>query len=233
MPIMDGFETADLLKINEKTKRIPIIFLTALSRDKKDVWKGYEKGAVDYIFKPIEPVLLKSKVRVFLEIYQKKDIELKYTKLKQANEELLNLFEDLNKREKSRQKEQKILDELSKTSKTSVSSQMHGSGPINKVDPEFYKSVINDFKKLIEQAIEAQIFKVDFSPTPKLNIMAEELGAYRAGPRDIMKIYLDASGVLINNDVTDEKKHNINKEAKILMIELMGILLSFYRAGYF
>jgi len=227
MPIMDGFETAELLMANEKTKHIPIIFITALSKDEKDVWRGYETGAVDYIFKPVEPAILKSKIRIFLEIYQKKEIEKKYSKLKQSHDVLKDIFK------KQDEQEQKTLDHLSRTTKTSVSAKMHGGGPVSEADPEFFDSVVNDFKRLTEKAIEAQVYKVDFNPSTELNNIAEELGEYRAGPRDVLRIFIKANEHLINKDETDEKKHNINNEAKLLMIELMGNLLSFYRTGYF
>jgi response regulator RpfG family c-di-GMP phosphodiesterase len=74
MPGMDGFETAGLMQGTEKTRHVPIIFVTAISTEQQHVFKGYESGAVDYLFKPIEPEFLKSKVRVFCELYRQKDI---------------------------------------------------------------------------------------------------------------------------------------------------------------
>ena len=61
MPDMDGFETAELMRGIEKTKHIPIIFVTAINKDQKYVFKGYEAGAVDYMFKPVDPEILNSK----------------------------------------------------------------------------------------------------------------------------------------------------------------------------
>ena len=55
MPRMDGFEVAELMRANKKIQKVPIIFVTAISKEKKYVFKGYECGAVDYLFKPIEP----------------------------------------------------------------------------------------------------------------------------------------------------------------------------------
>ncbi len=72
MPGMDGFETAELMRKNRYTETIPIIFVTAISKDKVHVFKGYKTGAVDYLFKPIEPFLLQSKVQIFLDIYYQK-----------------------------------------------------------------------------------------------------------------------------------------------------------------
>jgi signal transduction histidine kinase/HPt (histidine-containing phosphotransfer) domain-containing protein len=82
MPEMDGFETAELMRGNKETKRIPIIFVTAISKEQKHVFKGYESGAVDYLFKPLDPDILKSKVNIFLELYRQK------MALEQANREL-------------------------------------------------------------------------------------------------------------------------------------------------
>jgi diguanylate cyclase (GGDEF)-like protein len=72
MPDMDGFEVAELMRRTEKTKYIPIIFVTAISKDKQYIFKGYETGAVDYLFKPLDPVVLKSKINIFLELSRNK-----------------------------------------------------------------------------------------------------------------------------------------------------------------
>jgi PAS domain S-box-containing protein len=71
MPVLDGFETAKLIKQRERTKHIPIIFVTAISKDDDHVFRGYSAGAVDYVFKPFSPDVLRSKVAVFIELYEK------------------------------------------------------------------------------------------------------------------------------------------------------------------
>jgi PAS domain S-box-containing protein len=71
MPGMNGFETAELLKARDKSKHVPIIFLTAISKDDEYVFQGYTVGAVDYMFKPLNPDILRSKVNVFVELYMK------------------------------------------------------------------------------------------------------------------------------------------------------------------
>jgi len=71
MPEMDGFETADYIRSNPATTHTPIIFLTSLDQSQDNISRGYSTGAVDYLFKPIEPQLLISKVSVFLELYRK------------------------------------------------------------------------------------------------------------------------------------------------------------------
>ncbi|MGO8672851.1 MAG: SpoIIE family protein phosphatase [Capsulimonadaceae bacterium] len=71
LPDIDGFETATLIKQREKSRTIPIIFITALSTDPRDVFQGYSAGAVDYITKPFDPDILRSKVSVFIDLHQK------------------------------------------------------------------------------------------------------------------------------------------------------------------
>ena len=66
MPEMDGFEVAKLLRSKKKSEDIPIIFITAISKERKYVDKGFEIGAENYLFKPIEPEVLKSKVKASL-----------------------------------------------------------------------------------------------------------------------------------------------------------------------
>jgi signal transduction histidine kinase len=71
MPGLDGFDTATHIKSREKTRDIPIIFITAINREPHHAMRGYDTGAVDYIAKPFEPWLLQAKVRAFLELHEK------------------------------------------------------------------------------------------------------------------------------------------------------------------
>lgn len=71
MPNLNGFETASLIYEREKLRHIPIIFITAHNYDDENIFKGYRSGAVDYIYKPINPDLLRAKVAVFVELYRK------------------------------------------------------------------------------------------------------------------------------------------------------------------
>ncbi len=79
MPGMDGFEVAELMRGKRKTKHIPIIFVTAISKEQKYVFKGYEVGAVDYMPKPLDPDILKSKVNVFIELDRQRKLLEKHT----------------------------------------------------------------------------------------------------------------------------------------------------------
>lgn len=87
MPEMNGFELAELMRGAEKTKNIPIIFVTAAAESSGFAFKGYESGAVDFMYKPIDPTILKSKIRVFIELdSQKKLLQSQMEELKNAKD---------------------------------------------------------------------------------------------------------------------------------------------------
>ncbi len=89
MPIMDGYELAEFLRNDEKTRHLPIIFLTAAFTHEMDAFRGYEAGAIDYITKPYNPVVLLSKVKMFLELdRQRAELHRQGVLLKVTNEEL-------------------------------------------------------------------------------------------------------------------------------------------------
>lgn len=71
MPNLNGFETAELIYERDKLRHIPIIFITANNYGEENVFKGYRTGAVDYIYKPVNPALLRAKVGVFVDLYRK------------------------------------------------------------------------------------------------------------------------------------------------------------------
>ncbi|WP_416148616.1 diguanylate cyclase domain-containing protein [Salipaludibacillus sp. HK11] len=92
MPEMDGFEVAEIMKSSDRTKYIPIIFVTAISKEDKYVSKAYDSGAVDYLLKPIVPEFLISKVKVFMELHrQKQKIKQQAMELEEANAKLRTL----------------------------------------------------------------------------------------------------------------------------------------------
>jgi PAS domain S-box-containing protein len=71
MPGMDGYETANLIRQRQQTKRTPIIFLSAINKEDAHMLRGYDAGAVDYVFKPFDTLILRSKVAVFVDLYEK------------------------------------------------------------------------------------------------------------------------------------------------------------------
>src|SRR5919112_177630 len=78
MPGMDGYEVAQIIRERDQTKGIPIVFLSAVNKEAEHLLRGYSMGAVDYVFKPVDPIILRSKVAVFVDLFEKsKEIERK------------------------------------------------------------------------------------------------------------------------------------------------------------
>jgi PAS domain S-box-containing protein len=107
MPGMDGYETAQIIRSREQTKRIPIVFLSAVNKEAEHLMRGYSMGAVDYVFKPVDAVVLRSKVAVFVDLFAKtREIERK-ARYEQAlldanlraNAELLRAEQELRRAE--------------------------------------------------------------------------------------------------------------------------------------
>jgi signal transduction histidine kinase len=115
MPDMDGFETAALIRERERSRDTPIIFMTAL-KSEEHLFRGYYMGAVDYLFKPIVPDILRSKVNVFVELYRKNEqlkrqaeaLRLKNQELEKSIAERLRAEEAI--RELNSELEQRVID---------------------------------------------------------------------------------------------------------------------------
>jgi two-component system, sensor histidine kinase and response regulator len=99
MPVMNGYEVATYLRNTSKTKFIPIIFVTAIDQGTSHEIEGFEAGAVDFLFKPLNPVIIRSKIATFVQFYlQKKELE-------RANHFMLNLNKELEDRVNARTEE--------------------------------------------------------------------------------------------------------------------------------
>lgn len=101
MPDMDGYETAELMAGSERTRHIPIIFVTAINKEEQHIFKGYEKGAVDYLFKPVNPFFLNAKINVFLELHRRR------TSLQNTSAELAGTIEEMKRSNKKLIEQQK------------------------------------------------------------------------------------------------------------------------------
>jgi signal transduction histidine kinase len=89
---LNGFETAEIIKSRERTRQTPIIFLTAISKEQEHVQRGYSVGGVDYISKPIQPDVLRTKVSVFVDLWSKnRQLQLQQKRLREAERRELEL----------------------------------------------------------------------------------------------------------------------------------------------
>jgi two-component system sensor histidine kinase/response regulator len=116
MPTMDGFETARLIRERDRTRHVPIIFLTAGQGLESQVFRGYALGAVDYLLKPIEPEILRSKVSVFVDLARKtRLIEEQAAELLGREQEARRLLDELAQRNRDLEASNRELESFSHT----------------------------------------------------------------------------------------------------------------------
>jgi two-component system sensor histidine kinase/response regulator len=183
MPGMDGFETVNVIKSRDKCRHIPIIFITALSKDNKYVYRGYSAGAVDYIGKPFNPEILRSKVGVFVELF-KKEKEI------QRQADLINegIRKEAERRqtEMQREMEQKHLRDLAAQLEARVTERTKELVETNRDLEAFCYSIAHDLRTPIREiSATSNILLADagekLSPEELDNLKAQSAAAKRMG----------------------------------------------------
>ncbi len=155
MPGLDGLQTAELIRGRDRSRNIPIIFLTADSTGGRHLSRGYSLGAVDYIVKPIEADILRSKVAVFVELFKKtQEVERQAQLLKEKNLELenanlarLGMLIDLGQELTAEHDPGRVLENFCRSARQIVEAQEAGVGVINGDDQSlryFFRSGMND-----------------------------------------------------------------------------------------
>jgi len=170
MPVLNGFETATLIYEREKLRHIPIIFVTANNYGDENVFKGYRAGGIDYIFKPINPEVLRAKVAVFIDLYKKNNLLFEQEqKLAATNKSLEIQINDLKaSSEKARQLNLKLTKEISNLEYILVTSRLS----IDK--SEFVQSDLNAILKSVLAELDDQVIEkmatVSIDPLPSLRV---------------------------------------------------------------
>ena len=151
MPGMDGFELAELMRGSIRTQHIPIIFLTAGGLDDRRRFRGYEAGAVDFIYKPIEPIVLQGKVDVFLDLFhQRQEVIRQRDELRVAAEENARLYKEILLLSESL--EERVQDRTAQLHE--ANEQLHG----------FTYSIAHDFRQYIRNVkLNADMVLVDMA----------------------------------------------------------------------
>ena len=164
MPGLDGLETAEMIRGRDRSRDIPIIFLTADSTGGRHLSRGYSLGAVDYIVKPIEPDILRSKVAVFVELF-KKTREIKHQaqllqeknlELENANLNRLGMLIDLGQELASERDPWRVLENFCRSARQIVAAQEAGVGILNgdsKTLRYFFRSLSDQVNTLDETDI--------------------------------------------------------------------------------
>lgn len=198
MPGMNGFEVAQTIKSREKSRYIPIVFLSAISKEDEYVFRGYEMGAVDYVFKPFNPDVLRSKVSVFVDLYLKqKEIESQGEELRRSQRRELELEHRATLLE-SEAKSAERLAELNVELKLQAQELEEAIGSRNR----FYASMSHELRTPINAVIGYSTLMLDGIYGPLNDKQREGLGRTLKAARHLLELV---------NDVLDLSKIEAGK----------------------
>ena len=150
MPLMDGFETAEMIRQSDKLKHVPIIFLTANMNTNEYIFKGYQAGAVDYMIKPLSAEILQAKVSVFAELHRKnQELQYKEEQMKVLHDNILKTNKALEQQNREIEKQANELRVANKELESFTYISSHDlQEPLRKI--QTYTSMIKEREQLSE-----------------------------------------------------------------------------------
>ena len=209
LPDSQGIDT--LVKARVCAEGVPIVVLTGLD-DAAMATRILREGGQDYLVKgQMDGNLLTRSIRYAVE-----------------RQRLLVELEESRERER-REKELRSLATLSSSPQTGVTARMYGVVSLIDGFPDTFRNLVDSYEDLMDLALDQQAYRVTHDVSGRLGAMAETLGFYKAGPRDVVDIHTTALKEKIRKTVSVEKKKAYTGEGWVMVLELMGHLVSFYR----
>lgn len=212
LPDSQGLDT--LIKLREKVANLPII-VEMDGQSEGAVVESFQLGADGYLqIKNLDSNLLIHEIRLAIE-------RQKYrAKINQEQQEI------------RQEQEFSDLDSLIKSSReTSVTARLFGAYPLQESLPDVFDELVENYGKILDLALEQRIFKVDYNLSEKLRTLGEKLGFLKASPRDAIEIHTKVLKEK-SQDVPMAKAQAYVVEGRLMILELMGYLASFYRKYY-
>lgn len=207
IPVPSGLDA--LVKVRELVDGMPILVQTS-SDDEKLVVKAFQLGADGYLqLNNLDSNLLAYQIRVAIERQQYR------TNLKHRQQE----------------EEFRELEQLITGVQTSITAKMFGSETIRNSIPDIFQELVQNYGELLDLALEEQAYKVEHNLSDRLRTLADKLGFLKASPRDVVDIHTTTLRQK-NQDVTLAKAQAYVSEGRLMVLELMGYLVSFYRKYY-
>ena len=211
LPDSQGLNT--LVRLLEQNPAIPVVVQTS-SEDKTEVVKAFQLGAHGYLPKQdLDSNLLVYAIRLAIERRMQ-----------------MSLLE-AKKQQQQREREFLELEQFANAASTSVTARLFGSEPLRESLPDFFLELVQRYGELMDLALEQQAYRVEHNVSEQLRALAERLGLLKAGPRDVVDIHTKALKQK-TQDIPVAKAQAYVAEGRLMVLELMGYLTSFYRKYY-
>ena len=211
LPDSQGLDT--LVRLLDKKSTIPVVVQTS-SQERTLVVKAFQLGAHGYLPKrDLDSNLLVYAIRLAIERRMQ-----------------MSLLE-AQKQQQQREREFLDLEQLASAASTSVTARLFGSEPLRESLPDFFRELVQRYSELMDLALEQQAFRVEHNVSEQLRALAERLGLLKAGPRDVVDIHTKALKQK-TQDIPVAKAQAYVAEGRLMVLELMGYLTSFYRKYY-
>ena len=221
MPLMDGFETAELIRQSDKLKHVPIIFLTANMNTSDYIFKGYQSGAVDYMIKPLSAEILQAKVMVFTELYKKnRELRLREeeatalnAKITKANKELAAQYIAIEKYATELKKKNTELDAFTHISSHDLQE------PLRKIQTFTNIILAKEYPNLSPDG-QAKFERILYSTNRMRELINDLLTFSRTNITD--RIYENTDLNIIIENVKEALRENIKEKNASIITELHG-----------
>jgi DNA-binding response OmpR family regulator len=199
LPDINGLEVCRRIKTDPELARIAVINVTGMRTSKDDEVEGIEAGADAYLTKPVHLRMLLAHVQTLLRARQT---------------ETAREFESL--------------EQFPRLPHSAVAAQSLGLTPLRESLPDLFDELVQHYGELLDQALEQRVYKVNYQLAESLRALGDQLGFIKAGPRDVVQIH-HAALLKKAANVTVSKARAYIEEGRMLILELMGNLVSYYR----
>lgn len=233
MPNLNGFETASLIYDRDKLRHIPIIFITANSYGEENIFRGYRTGAVDYIYKPINPELLRAKVSVFVDLYKKNHRLLAQERKLVAINTSLEL--EINERKISEQKvkdlNHQLLENIARLESANKELDRFAfmashdlQEPLRKM-LMFSDRLSAKYKDVLDEDGKSYIAKIQ-NAGKRMKALVEDILTFSKLSMEKDSFVFSDLNLLVKEVITDMEETIRQKQAKIIIEELPGLYVN-------
>lgn len=206
----DGVNVEPFVHMHQQAPEVPIVVITDTA-DETFAIKLVQMGAQDYLVKEdLHTALLMRSIRYAIERHRLQ-VELEQTRRREQQE-----------------REFRSLEHLSRPASTTVTARLFGATPLRESLPDLFNDLVQRYGHLLDIALEQRTYKVDYEVSEDLRLIAEQLGFLKASPRDVIKMHSTALKRKTAN-VSPQKVQVYVEEGRLMVLELMGYLVSYYR----